>query len=458
MTTTVLPIARERPYGLYAICFGFFLVLLDTTALNVAAASMEREFGSGLSGLQWVLNAYTIVFASLLLTGGAMGDRFGAKRLYEIGLALFTGASLCCSLAPTVAALVGLRMVQGVGAAVMLPASLGLLSHAFPDAGERARAVSFWASIVSLGFAAGPALGGALTFAFGWRSIFLLNVPVGLFALALVRRYVEETRVNHARRIDWTGQAAAVLVLSALTYALIEAGRLGWVAPRILAGFIVAAAGAILFSLFERRSASPVLPPHLFANPAFSVCVVASLGIGFGMYGTLFVESVRLQNVHHLSALAAGLMIVPFTVTPALTTRAIDRFDGRMHFRPRLAIGHVIAAAGAIVMMVSVWTSFGGFSFVEIGLGLLGVSLGYITPAMTAGVLASSPPETSSAASGILNAARQVGALVGVALMGALMQTSGDRGLLASFAIVLVISVGMTVLALRLIPAPNAGP
>lgn len=452
MTTTVLPTTRERPYGLYAICFGFFLVLLDTTALNVAAASMEREFGSGLSGLQWVLNAYTIVFASLLLTAGAMGDRFGAKRLYEIGLALFTGASLLCSLAPSVATLVGLRMLQGVGAAVMLPASLGLLSHAFPDVGERARAVSFWASIVSLGFAAGPALGGALTFVFGWRSIFLVNVPVGLLALALVRRYVDETPVNRSRRIDWTGQAVAAVVLSALTYALIEAGRLGWGAPRILAGFAAAAVFAMLFLRAERRSKSPVLPPHLFANPAFSVCVAAAVGIGFGMYGTLFVESVRLQNVHHLSALATGFMIVPFTVAPALTTRAIDRFGGSMHFRPRLAAGHVIAAAGAIVMMLSVWT--GGFGFVEVGLGLLGISLGYITPAMTAGVLASSPAETSSAASGILNAGRQVGASFGVALMGSLMQTSGDRGLLMSFAIVLVTSVAMTVLALRLIPMP----
>ena len=455
MTTTVLPITRERPYGLYAICFGFFLVLLDTTALNVAAASMEREFGSGLSGLQWVLNAYTIVFAALLLTGGAMGDRFGAKRLYQIGLALFTGASLLCSLAPSVAALVGLRMLQGVGAAVMLPASLGLLSHAFPNLGDRARAVSFWASIVSLGFAAGPALGGALTSAFGWRSVFLVNVPVGLLALALVRQFVDETPVNRARHIDWMGQAVAALVLCALTYALIEAGRVGWGAPRILGGLTAALALAVVFSRIERRSTSPVLPPHLFANPAFSACIAVGLVLGFGMYGTLFVESVRLQNVHHLSAVMTGLMIVPFTIGPAVTTRAIDRFDGRMHFRPRLAVGHVIAAAGAIMLMLSVWAT--GFSLVEIGMGLLGISLGYITPAMTAGVLASSPAETSSAASGILNAARQVGASFGVALMGTLMQTLGDGGLLVSFAIVLVLCAAMTVLVLRLIPAPRPG-
>src|SRR5262249_38993976 len=166
MTTQILPLTRERPYGLYAICFGFFLVLLDTTALNVAAASMERDFGTTLSGLQWVVNAYTIVFASLVLTAGAVGDRFGARRLYQIGLTLFTGASLLCALAPNVAALIGLRMVQGVGAATMLPASLALLSHAFPDPRAKSSAVAFWASIVSLGFATGPALGGALTYYF----------------------------------------------------------------------------------------------------------------------------------------------------------------------------------------------------------------------------------------------------------------------------------------------------
>ena len=447
---------RERPYGLYAICFGFFLVLLDTTALNVAAASIAREFGGTLSGLQWVVNAYTIVFASLLLTAGAVGDRFGARRLYQIGLALFTGASLLCGLAPSVGALIGLRMLQGVGAAVMLPASLALLSHAFPDARARARAVAFWASIVSLGFAAGPALGGALTYAFGWRSIFFVNVPVGLVALLLVRGFVDETPVKHARHIDWAGQAIGALALCALTYALIEAGRVGWTAPRIIVALGAVILLAIAFTLVERRSASPVLPPHLFANPAFSVCVAVAVVLGFGMYGTLFVESVRLQNVRHLSALATGLMIVPFTVTPAITTRAIDRFDGGMHFRPRLVVGHIAAAAGAAMMAMSILATGTGYAATELGLGLLGIAMGYITPAMTAGVLASSPAETSGVASGILNAGRQVGAVLGVALMGTLVQTLGDRGLFASFAIMLALCAAMGVVAVRAIPAPRA--
>jgi len=454
MTTYAFPQTRERPYGLYAICFGFFLVLLDTTALNVAAASLARDFATSLSGLQWVLNSYTLVFASALLTAGAVGDRFGAKRVYQTGLTLFTGASLLCALAPGVGVLIALRMLQGLGAAVMLPASLALLSHAYPDAGARARAVSFWASIVSLGFAAGPALGGLLTSVFGWRSIFLVNVPVGIGAILLVRGFVEETPANRARHIDWIGQAIAAMMLCALTFALIQAGRSGWASPSIVVALSLAALSAIGFAIVERRSASPVLPPQLFVKPSFAVCVAAAVILGFGMYGTLFIESVYLQTVRHLSALATGLLIAPLTVGTAITTRAIDRFAGGMHFRPRLAAGHVIAAAGAVVMALSVWLP--GYAVVELGLGLFGVSMGYITPAMTAGVLASSPAETSGVASGILNAGRQVGASLGVALMGTLVQTSGDGGRLTCFAIIFAAGASISVLALRLIPAPRA--
>jgi len=189
MTTHAIALERERPYGLYAICFGFFLVLFDTTALNVAIAAMHREFGGTISALQWIVSAYTIVFASLVLTCGALGDRYGARRLYQLGLTIFTVMSLACALSPNVALLIAFRMAQGLGAAMMLPASLALLSHLYPDPRARARAVSFWASIVSLGFAAGPALGGVFTSVFGWRSIFLLNVPTGLVALLMVRAF-----------------------------------------------------------------------------------------------------------------------------------------------------------------------------------------------------------------------------------------------------------------------------
>jgi MFS transporter, DHA2 family, methylenomycin A resistance protein len=452
MTTHAIAIERERPYALYAICFGFFLVLFDTTAVNVAVASMHRELGGSMSGLQWIVNAYTIVFASLVLAGGALGDRYGAKRLYLLGLGLFTAMSLGCALAPTVAWLVALRGVQGLGAAMMLPASLALLSHTYPDPRARARAVSFWASIVSLGFAAGPALGGVFTTYFGWRSIFLLNVPTGIAALLMVQVFSEETMPNRARRLDWAAQLCVSLVLWTLSYALIEAGDAGWASPRVLAAFVATIVLAGTCVLTEARSAAPVFPQQLFARPAFVACVAAGLVLSFGAYGILFIESIYLQSVRHLSALATGAMIVPFTLLPAVTTRLLDRLRADMHFKPRLVTGQLLAVAGTATLALSVWRP--ALGVILFGLALLGVALGYITPAMTTGVLTTSPAAMSGLASGTLNAGRQVGGAIGVALMGTLVQMQQSRGMLVSFAVALALFAVVAVWARRAIPEP----
>jgi DHA2 family methylenomycin A resistance protein-like MFS transporter len=454
MTTHAIPVPRERPYGLYAICFGFFLVLFDTTALNVAVASMHREFGGTMSGLQWIVNAYTIVFASLVLTCGALGDRYGAKRLYQLGLGLFTAMSLLCALSPSVGFLIAMRMVQGLGAAMMLPASLALLSHAYPNPLARARAVSFWASIVSLGFAAGPALGGVFTSYFGWRSIFLLNVPTGIVALLMVRAFIEETDTAAGRPLDWAGQLSISLVLWSLSYALIEAGNVGWTAPRVLGAFAAAVAFAGVCARTERASAAPVFPPALLSRPAFLACVAAGVVLSLGTYGVLFVESIYLQNVRHLSALATGAMIVPLTVAPTITTRLLDRYRADMHFKPRLVTGQILGLSGAAVMVVSVWVPATGV--VLVGFGLLGAALGYVTPAMTTGVLTSSPSGMAGVASGILNAGRQVGGAIGVALMGTLVQMHHDRGMVVSFTVALVLFGGIAAGATRAIPRPES--
>ena len=450
MTTHAISLGRQRPYGLYAICFGFFLVLFDTTALNVAIGAMHREFGGAMSGLQWIVNAYSIVFASLVLACGALGDRYGAKRLYQLGLGLFTAMSLSCALSPNVSFLIAMRMVQGLGAAMMLPASLALLSHSYPDPLARARAVSFWASIVSLGFATGPALGGVFTSWFGWRSIFLLNVPTGIAALLMVAAFIEETDKAASRPLDWTGQLTVSLALWALSYALIEAGNGGWAAPRVLAAFAATIALAGVCALTERRSTAPVFPPALFSRPAFVVCVAAGVALSLGTYGILFVESIYLQSVRHLSALAAGAMIVPLTVLPTVTTRMIDRFRADMHFKPRLVTGQVLALAGAAVMAVSVRVPATGI--ILLGFGLLGISLGYVTPAMTTGVLTASPAAMSGLASGILNAGRQVGGAVGVAFMGTLMQMHQGQGMVVSFTVAVVLFAVIAVGAQRAIP------
>lgn len=444
-----------RQLALYAICFGFFLVLLDTTALNVAIAAMEREFGGAINALQWVVNSYTLVFASLLLVCGAVGDRFGPRRLYQTGLALFTVMSFACALSPGLNWLIGLRVLQGLGAAMMLPASLSLLSHSFPRAEERGKAVAFWASIVSLGFAAGPALGGVLTHFFGWRSIFWLNVPVGIVALGMVHRFVTEAVVPNPRHIDWAGQMTASLALLCLTYALIQAGCDGWGAPRIQAAFYLSLILIAIFVKIERSSEVPVLPRTLFAKPAFTVCVLIGVVLNFGMYGTLFIESLYLQNNRHMSALASGLMILPFTGLPTVTTRLLGNRNNREHIKPRLIIGQILAilGGGALGLQLSqpgLWPAL-------LGLGIMGVGMGFMMPAMTAGVLMSSPTHMSGLASGILNSARQTGGVLGVALMGTLVQRQQELGLLISFGLTslcFLLMAAATVRHLRHDPAP----
>lgn len=444
---------RAAQYALYSICFGFFLVLLDTSALNVAMVSLERQFHENTSGLQWVVNSYTLVFASFLLTGGALGDRFGAKRWYQIGLLLFTSMSVASALVPNVGWLIAARSLQGLGAALMLPGSLSLLSHAFPDAEQRAHAVGFWAGVVSLGFAAGPLLGGLLTHYLGWRSIFWINLPVGLLALWMNQRFVAEARAANPRPIDWPAQALILLAMVFLNYGLIGAGESGWLAPVNVLAFALTLVLVVAFLRVERRSASPVLPGSLFSHATFSVCVLLGGVLNFSMYGVLFIESLYLQNIRHLGPLHTGLVIIPFTVLPTLTTRVIARYNGRDFIKVRLIGGQLLAAAGALFLGLALGQT--GVTEILIGLGLLGVAMGCIMPAMTAGVLASAPPALSGVASGILNAARQIGGTLGVALMGTLLASAHDAGMIWSFGLTTVLFVIMAAVTRWYIPGPR---
>jgi DHA2 family methylenomycin A resistance protein-like MFS transporter len=439
--------ATGSKYGLYAICFGFFLVLLDTSALNVAIVAMQREFGGAINGLQWVVNSYTIVFASFLLACGALADRFGAKRCYQLGLFLFTGMSLLCALSPGIGFLIGARGFQGLGAAIMLPASLAILTHTFPNPEERGRAVSFWAGVVSLGFAAGPALGGILTNYFGWRAIFWINVPTGLIAIVMVYKFIGESKEAHPRRIDLAGQASAAGALFCISYGLITAGVDGWTSARVLLAFAGAISLVIALVVVERKSESPVLPRSLFSNVVFSVSIAMGVILNFGIYGTLFLESIYLQNVRHLNPLSAGLMILPFTVLPTITTRLATRYSGRSHVLPRLVVGQLVAAAATATLAASLWIS--GYWAILLGLGLWGIAMGVIMPAMTTGVLISSEAHNSGLASGILNSARQVGGALGVALMGTLAQIFKTQGMLLSFGAALVLLLVTVPITLR---------
>jgi DHA2 family methylenomycin A resistance protein-like MFS transporter len=414
-------VERRQRRTLSAVCFGFFLVLLDTTALNVATPVLGREFGNRISDLQWVVNSYTLVFASLLLAAGAIGDRTGVKRSYQLGLILFTGASLLSALSSSLPVLIFARVIQGLGAAIMVPASLAILSHAFPNPAERGHAVSAWANTASLGFAAGPVLGGILSAWIGWRSIFWLNVPVGIVAVWLNYRWIEEARIDSPRRIDWPGQATFGVALLAVTYGLIEAGRQGWSSGAALAGFGCFLLSIALFVWLERRSQYPVLPSFLFSKTIFSACISVGFILNFCMYGILFVESVYLQNALSLGAFAAGAVITPFTLLPTIVSRLLSNKNGLPYLRPRISLGFAIAGIGSGILVASAFLPT--IWLIAAGLGILGAAMGSIMPAMTAGVLVSADPKNSGLASGLLNSARQVGGTVGVALLGTMMQS-----------------------------------
>lgn len=268
----------------------------------------------------------------------------------------------------------------------------------------------------------------------------------------MIRAFVEESRVPDPRRIDWAGQAAVCCALFALTYALIEAGRSGWGSPRIFIAFALSICLAAAFLFAERHSRAPVLPPALFANPTFTICVAIGAVLNFGMYGALFIESLYLQNSRHLGALAAGLIILPFTALPTVTTRLIDYFRPGARIRPRLIIGQIVTAAGAATLALALSTP--GYTLILLGFASLGIAMGCIMPAMTAGVLTASPTQTSGLASGILNSSRQVGGTLGVALMGTLVQIYHQPGIIASFAIMLIASLAMAATAARFIKSP----
>jgi MFS transporter, DHA2 family, methylenomycin A resistance protein len=443
--------AHTHSRSLFVVCFGFFLVLLDTTALNIATPALGKEYGRGISDLQWVVNSYTLVFASLLLTAGAVGDRVGVKRSYQIGLALFTLTSLLSAISPSLPSLIMVRALQGLGAAIMLPASLAVLSHTFPDPAERSRAVTTWANTASLGFAAGPVLGGVLTNWLGWRSIFWVNVPVGIVALYLNYLYTEEAKVDRPRRIDWSGQLAIGLALFALTYGLIEVGRRGWNDAVALGSLACAVFLLCLFFAFERRSDHPVLPGFLFSQPTFSTCIGVGFVLNFGMYGILFIESVYLQNARGLGALAAGLTITPFTLLPTIASRLLGQRNGIPYLKPRISLGLALGAIGSGVLVAGALSA--ALWPIPIGLGLLGISMGIIMPAMTAGVLISSAPETSGLASGLLNSTRQIGGTVGVALLGTTMQTlSAGAGLACALGITILAFLFAAELSRRTLP------
>ena len=404
---------------LVAMSLGFGVVQLDVTIVNTALNSIGTSLGGGVSELQWIVSTYTIAFAALILTAGALGDRIGAKKVFMAGFAIFTAASLGCALAPTAVALIVARAVQGVGAAFLVPNSLALLNHAYPDEKERGRAVGIWAAGASFALTAGPFAGGGLIVLVGWRSIFLVNLPIGLAGLWLTWRYANETPRSPHRELDLAGQAAAIGALVCLAGAMIEGGALGWNNPWVLAGFVGFTILAALFIFQERRARQPMLPLSLFNNRLFSLTALVGLLVNVAFYGLIFVLSLYFQQVNSLSPFATGLAFLPMmgAVLPAnlFAARATERFGSPII----IAVGATLAALGCIALLgldrdTSYWA-------ICAQLVAMGAGLGLLVPPLTSTLLGSVEKKRSGIAAGVLNSTRQTGSVLGVALFGSLV-------------------------------------
>jgi len=369
---------RRRQMAILAICCcGLFIVGLDNTIVNLALPSIGRELGASVSSLQWVIDAYTLVLASLLMLAGSTGDRIGRRRVFQTGLVLFSLGSLLCSIAPSIGWLIAFRMLQAVGGSMLNPVAMSIISNTFTERRERAKAIGVWGSVVGLSWALGPLLGGVLVDSIGWRSVFWINVPIGVAAVLLVARFVPESRAAKPRPLDPIGQLLVITLLATLTYAIIEAPGLGIHSPWIIGCVVVAVASAIAFVRYEQRTATPLLDMRFFASAPFSGATLIAVGSFGVMAGFLFLNALYLQEVRGFSPLHAGLLTLPMAFMTAVLAPVSGRLVGTHGPRIPLAAGGLAIAAGSFLLslisaqspileVVAAYTVFGiGFGFIN---------------------------------------------------------------------------------------------
>lgn len=440
---------------LVVMCAGYFLVLLDVTIVNVALPQIGSGLGTGVSGLQWVVDGYALALASLLLAGGTVGDLRGHRRVVLTGLTIFGVASLGCGLAPDTGALIGARVVQGAGAALLLPGTLAIISNAFPGRSEQATAIGIWAGVGSVALPAGPLLGGALVQGIGWRAVFFINVPIVLVAGPVAARVVRESRETRSRRLDRVGVTLGGLLLAAVTFAVIEVGHSG-LGPVVVVAIVAAVALLAGFLAVERRAPDPMLPLGLLRRPAFSAANAVAGTMNLGTLGLLFLLTLYLQTVQHRSALAAGVAVVPLFLPLSLLAPVAGRLTARLGPRRPMAVGLVVAAAG-IAMLARLQPDSDYVTLLPAML-LWGIGMGLLTPAVVAAAVAAVEPERAGLASGVNNTARQAGGAIGIAAFGAAAGPAANRGhFVAGLHTTGLVTAGLfllaTVVTVALVPA-----
>ena len=403
-------------------CLSLFIVGMDTTIVNVALPSIGRDLHASVSGLQWTIDGYTLVLASLLMLSGATADRVGRRRVFQIGLATFTVGSGLCSLAPGLGWLVAFRMVQAVGGSMLNPVAMSIITNTFTERAERARALGVWGGTFALSMALGPVLGGLLVGSVGWRGVFWVNIPVGLAAIALAARFVPESKAPRPRRPDPGGQALIIVMLGSLTYAIIEGPDLGWHNPVIVTLFAVAAVALAVFVAYEAHRTEPVLDPRFFRSAPFAGSVLTAISAFAGLGGFLFLATLYLQDVRGLSALSAGLHMVPMAVAMAVgavgSSRVLARWGGRL---PMMGAGTALAAGGVLLSGITASSSTLSLS---VAFTVFGLGSGMVNAPITQAAVSGMPFSQAGVASGIASTSRQVGTSLGVAVTGSILAGS----------------------------------
>ncbi|MFD8685913.1 MFS transporter [Streptomyces sp. NPDC059651] len=419
----------NRAVLLTVTCLGQFMVLLDNTIVGAALPDMQHRLHTQLTGLQWIVDAYVLLVAMLLLSGGIFADRFGRKRVYLTGVAVFTAASVLCSLAPSLGWLILGRVLQGIGAAALSPASLALLAAAYPVPQERIKAIGLWAGFSGIGLAAGPVAGGVLTDAFGWPAIFLVNLPIGVALLLVGVRSLEEARNPSAPAIDVPGTVLSVLGVGALTYGLIEGGARGWTSPVILGSFAAAVILLAAFIAVEARSSAPMLPLRLFRQRLFTVSNTAMVVVGFALMGSSFFFSQFFVYVQGSSLLRAGLQTLPLSLAMVIVSPYAGRLAAQHGFRIVVTTG--LALAGLGLLALGTVHADTGYGHVWWRLALAGIGFALVMSPLTGAAMQAVSPQEGGLASGISSTTRQIGAVLGVAVLGAVVRARQSGG--ASF-------------------------
>ncbi|GAA4950731.1 MFS transporter [Actinoplanes utahensis] len=416
-----------RRYLVLAICcMSLLIISLDVTIVNIALPAIRDDLDAPVSGLQWTLDAYTLVLASLLVLAGSTGDRIGRRRVFQAGLALFTTGSLLCSMAPSLTWLIVFRMVQAVGGSMLNPVAMSIITNTFTDTRERARAIGVWGAVTGFSMALGPLAGGFLVHSFGWRSIFWINVPVGIAAFLLARRFIPESRAEHARRLDPVGQILVLTLLASITFGIIEGPAAGWTAPEIVGCFTLGVLALLALLRWEPRRAEPLIELRLFRSPRFSgatviaVCAFAALG------GFLFLNTLYLQEIRGLSALHAGLYTLPMAAMTIIASPLSGRLVASRGTRLPLHIAGTSMALGLLPLTQASaatppWQLFAGYL-------LFGFGFGMVNTPITDTAVSGMPRAQAGVAAAIASTSRQVGTALGVAVIGAVSIGSAHAG------------------------------